>query len=119
MACQLACPVIRHVSLSPCTETASAVPRFGQCLNLGRARRTKSVEIVALHGDGVGTVWQIACKLQKVHVRTQKPPVKRCAALDLSSPQAARDQVARTSPGGLLFGQEKWRFNHHVTSQRR
>jgi hypothetical protein len=35
----------------------------------------------------------------------EKPSVKsRCAALDSSSSQAVTDQVARTSPGGVLVG---------------
>ena len=35
------------------------------------AQWTKITEIVALHGDAVSTVWQIACTLQKVNVRTK------------------------------------------------
>ena len=35
------------------------------------AQRTKITEIVALHRDAVSTVWQIACTLQKVYVRTK------------------------------------------------
>lgn len=51
-------------------------------------------ENVPLQGDSAGTVWQGACKLQKVHVRTKRPSVKqRCGALGPSPPQAVTDQV--------------------------
>jgi hypothetical protein len=80
---------------------------LGQCLNLGTISNDEIANIVALHRDAVDTVWQIACNLQKAHVRTEEPSVKqRCAHLIPSSPQAVTDQVARTSSDGLLVGND-------------
>ena len=53
------------------------MPCLGQCLNLGRFSKDKRVQILWFYGDILFDLdWHIACKLQKVHVRTQSPSVK-------------------------------------------
>ena len=56
----------RHFPLGPKHLIWARMPCPGQCLNLGRVPKNKIAEIVALHGDAVSMVWQIACTLQKV-----------------------------------------------------
>jgi hypothetical protein len=48
------------------TDLHSACPAQGGASMWAEAQRTRLAEVVALHGDAVSTVWQIACTLQKV-----------------------------------------------------
>ena len=69
-----------------------------------------------LQGDSVRTVWQVACKLQKVHVRTKRPSVKqRCGALGPSPPQAVTDQVC-PAPHPTVFARTL-QYSANTTSQ--
>jgi len=103
----------RQLRLFPRSQAAFDMPWLGQCLNVGIDGRIHRREILiprekchdSRYEDAISTVWQIACNLQKVHVRTQKPSVKqRCAALDPSSPLVVTDQVARVSSDGFFPG---------------
>jgi hypothetical protein len=64
MDCQLGCP-LKSVNFTHLAggDLDSACTALGQCLNVGRARRSKIADIVALQEHTVGLDWHIACKL--------------------------------------------------------
>jgi len=74
------------------------MPCPGQCLNVGRGSSDIVEEIVALQADASAGLGRLHAQLQKFSAHTKPPEKSRCVAVDLSSPQAVTDQIARTSP---------------------
>jgi hypothetical protein len=77
MDCQSGCPLkalFSHISHEP-TCSQHALPRR-KCLNVGRVRRSKSVDIVVLQGHTVRSRLAHGMQTVKSYVRTQSPSVK-------------------------------------------